>query len=340
MRASLFLAAGVLCASAAALSAPAAAQTLEAVKQRGELVCGVNGSLRGFSAQDKDGKWTGFDVDFCRAVAAAIFADATKVKFVPLSTSDRFDALKSGQIDLLARNSTWTLSRELDYGLTFTAVTYYDGQGFMVPRSRNADSALELNGSKVCVQKDTTNARNQENYFTQNSMTFEQVLTDSAADSLEKYKSGACDVLTSDVSQLYAERTKLTEPGDNLILPEVISKEPLAPVVRANDPAWALLVQWVHFAMLDAEELGIAKGTVDQAKMSERPAVRRFTGAEGGIGQKLGLQIDWALDVVGLVGNYREVFDRNLGEDSELQIPRGLNQLWSLGGIQYAPSLD
>ncbi|CAM5776634.1 amino acid ABC transporter substrate-binding protein [Labrys miyagiensis] len=318
----------------------AGAQTLEAVKARGTLVCGVNEGLEGFSSKNDSGAWSGFDVDFCRAVAAAIFGDAAKVQFVPVSTSERFEALHGGKIDILSRNSTWTLSRELDYGLSFAGVTYYDGQGFMVPRARNVNSALELGGSKVCVQKDTTTRRNQADYFDANSMKYDVVLTDSTQDSLARYKKGECTVVTSDVSQLYAARQELPDAGEHIILPEVISKEPLGPAVRQDDPKWRTLVQWVHFAMLDAEELGVSQSTLDQAKASSRPAVKRLLGSDGDMGDKLGLSKDWVASVVKLVGNYGEVYERNLGKDSKLGIPRGINQLWSLGGIQYAPPAE
>ncbi len=322
------------------LATSAGAQTLDAVKARGQVICGVNEGLDGFSAKNASGDWAGFDVDFCRAVSAAIFNDPGKVQFVPLSTSDRFDALRAGKIDILSRNSTWTLSREVEYGISFAAISYYDGQGFMVPRAKNFTSALELGGSKVCVQKDTTTARNQADYFDANSMKFEVVLTDSSTDSLERYKKGECSVITSDVSQLYAERASLPDAGEHLILPEVISKEPLGPVVRQEDPKWRNLVQWVHFAMLDAEELGVSQETLDQAKASTRPSIRRLLGAEGDLGSKMGLSNDWVVNVVKLVGNYGEVYERNLGEGSKLAIPRGLNQLWSIGGIQYAPPAE
>jgi general L-amino acid transport system substrate-binding protein len=323
------------------MAAPvAAADMLASVKARGTLLCGVNQDLAGFSTRNDAGVWSGFDVDFCRAVAAAIFSDAGKVDFVPLSTSDRFDALKSGKIDMLARNSTWTLSRELDYDISFAAVTYFDGQGFMVPRTKAVTSALELGGSKVCVQKDTTSQRNQADYFTANSMTFEAILTASAAESLERYKKGECSVMTSDVSQLYSERLTLADAAEHIILPDIISKEPLAPAVRADDPKWRGLVQWVHFAMLSAEELGVSQRTLDQALGSARPSVRRLLGKEGDLGSHMGLSNDWAASIVRLVGNYGEVYDRNLGVGSRLAIPRGVNQLWSLGGIQYSPPVE
>lgn len=316
------------------------AQTLEAVKARGELLCGVNEGLIGFASKSAAGEWSGFDVDFCRAVSAAVFNDAAKVKFVPLSVSERFDALRAGKVDILSRNSTWTLSRELDYGLSFAAITYFDGQGFMVPRAAKVDSALELGGSKVCLLKDTTTQRNQADYFEANSMKFEAILVDSTTEALERYKKKDCLAITSDVSQLYAERLDLADAGDHLILPEIISKEPLGPAVRQDDPKWRSLVQWVHFAMVDAEELGVSSATLDQARSSTRPAIRRLIGGEGKLGSELGLANDWVVNVVRLVGNYGEVFERNLGGGSKLAIPRGLNQLWSLGGIQYAPPVE
>ncbi|MDZ5453118.1 amino acid ABC transporter substrate-binding protein [Labrys sp. ZIDIC5] len=316
------------------------AQTLEAVKARGQLVCGVNEGLVGFASRSASGEWSGFDVDFCRAVSAAVLGDAAKVAFVPLSASDRFDALRSGKIDILSRNSSWTLSRELEYGLSFAAITYFDGQGFMVPRSAKVNSALELGGSKVCVLKDTTTQHNLADYFEANSVKFEAVLVGSAAEALERYKKKDCLVLTSDVSQLYAQRLELADAGEHLILPDVISKEPLGPAVRLDDPKWRNLVQWVHFAMLDAEELGVSKATLDQAKDSTRPAIKRLLGTEGKLGPGLGLANEWAANVVRQVGNYGEVFERNLGDAAKLGIPRGLNQLWSLGGVQYAPPVE
>ncbi len=316
------------------------AQTLEAVKARGQLLCGVNEGLVGFASKSAAGAWSGFDVDFCRAVSAAVFNDAAKVEFVPLSASERFEALHAGKIDVLSRNSTWTLSRELDHGLSFAAITYFDGQGFMVPRSAKVNSALELGGSKVCVLKDTTTQRNLADYFEANSMKFEAVPVASAAEALERYKKKDCLVLTSDVSQLYAQRLDLADAGEHLILPEVISKEPLGPAVRQDDPKWRNLVQWVHFAMVDAEELGVSAATLNEAKASTKPAVKRLLGGEGQLGSELGLANDWVANVVRLVGNYGEVFERNLGAGSKLGIPRGLNQLWNIGGIQYAPPVE
>jgi general L-amino acid transport system substrate-binding protein len=324
---------GIACSSAAV------AATLDDVKQRGSLTCGVNPDLPGFSAQDADGKWVGFDVDFCRAVAAAIFGDPDKVEYVPVSTADRFEALASGKFDLLSRNSTWTMQREAGLGLTFAGVTYYDGQGFMLPRSRGAFSSLELDGSKVCVQAETTSAANLADYFEANNMAYEEVLTESSAETLQTYKDGGCNVVTSDISQLYAERLSLPDKDEHLILPDAISKEPLSPVVRQDDPAWATLVKWVLFALINAEELGVDINTVDEALVSEKPAVKRLVGSQGSFGEDIGLPESWATDILKTVGNYGDIYTRNLGTGSELGIPRGLNQLWSLGGILYAPPI-
>jgi general L-amino acid transport system substrate-binding protein len=323
----------------ACLSSAVAAATLDTVKERGQLICGVNQDLAGFASPAADGRWTGFDVDFCRAVAAAIFDDPEKVAFVPLSTAERFEALASGKIDLLSRNSTWTMARETGLGLTFVGVTYYDGQGFMLPRAAGAFSSLELDGSKVCVQAETTSEANVADYFEANNMAYEVVVTASPADSLAAYREGRCGVITSDISQLYAQRLSLSDRDEHLILPDTISKEPLGPAVRQDDPAWATLVKWVHFALLGAEELGVGADTIEQALASEKPDVRRLVGKEGSFGEDMGLSNSWAVNMLRTVGNYGDIYDRNLGTGSPLGIPRGLNQLWSLGGIQYAPPI-
>lgn len=335
-RASWLVAATLVLASTAV---GASAATLDAVKQRGRLICGVSQGISGFSAPDANGKWTGFDVDFCRAVAAAIFADADRVDYVPVSTADRFDALAAGKVDLLSRNSTWTMGRETGLGLTFVGVTYYDGQGFMVPRASGVLSALELDGSKVCVERATTTEANLADYFSANNMAYEAVLTASPEEMLAAYQKGTCNVLTSDMSQLYSLRLELDQPEEQVILPDAISKEPLGPVVREDDPKWATLVRWVHFALLDAEELGVASDTIDAALKSEKPDVQRLVGLDGNFGERMGLSNSWVVDVVRQVGNYGEIFDRNIGADSPLRIPRGMNQLWNLGGIQYAPPI-
>ena len=318
--------------------AGASAQTLKAVKDRGSLVCGVSNGIIGLSAA-ANGQWTGFDVDFCRALAAAIFNDAGRVTFVPLSANDRFRALQSGQIDILSRNSTWTMSREAELGLSFAAVTFYDGQGFMVRRARKVETALDLDASTVCVQAGTTSALNLADYFNANGMKFEQVATDTVDELLKAYESGRCDVLTSDASQLHAERLKLAKPTDHVILPDIVSKEPLGPAVREGDPQWFNIVKWTHFAMVNAEELGVSSKTLDQALASTKPMVRRLVGTDGNYGEQIGLTRDWVVRVIRSVGNYGEVYDRNLGVKTPLAIPRGINQLWTSGGIMYAPPI-
>ena len=315
------------------------AQTLKAVKDRGLLVCGVNEGLYGFSAADDKSNWGGFDVDFCRAIAAAIFNDPGKIKFVPLSADDRLNALKAGTIDVLSRNTTWTMSREASLGLNFAAVTYYDGQGFLVRGALKVESALELGGKVVCAQSGTTTELNLADYFNANKMKYELITAKSADEALKAYESGRCNVLTSDISQLYAERLKLPNPDEHIILPDIISKEPLGPVVRQGDDQWFNIVKWMHFAMINAEELGVTSKTIDQAMTSEKPDVKRLVGTDGAYGEQIGLTRDWAARIIRLVGNYEEVFERNVGTGSKLGIPRGINNLWTNGGIQYAPPI-
>src|SRR5262245_56216700 len=314
-------------------------KTLKRTMRRDAVYCGVNTGLPGFSAQDGQGNWSGFDADFCRAIAAAIFDDPKKVKFVPLDAKERFTELENRKIDVLARNSTWTMSRETDYFLHFAGVSYYDGQGFMVPRARNKTSALELDGSKVCVQGETTTALNLADYFRANNMKYEEKIFTKLDDVFNSYASGHCDVLTADISQLHALRLKLAKPGEHEILADVISKEPLAPVVRQKDDDWQLLVRWTLFAMINAEELGIDSTNIGEAQKSKKPDVMRFVGTEGNFGEGLGLTKDWAVRIIRHVGNYGEVFERNVGSASPLGIPRGLNQLWNAGGILYAPPI-
>ena len=317
----------------------AQAGTLKTVQDRGKLLCGVSQGLTGFSMKDDKGQWTGFDVDFCRAVAAAIFNDPSKVEFVPLNASERFDALKDKKIDVLSRNSTWTLGRENQYGILFAGVTYYDGQGFLVPKSRNLQGALELNDSKVCVETGTTTEVNLKNYFAANNINYELVASPNVAEVVENYEAGKCNVLTSDASQLFSLRTQMKKPSDHMILPDIISKEPLGPVVRQDDITWFNIVKWVNFALLDAEELGVSSKTIDEALQSQKPAVKRLVGTEGDFGTPLGLSKSWAANAIKAVGNYGEIFDRNVGTHSKLGIPRGLNELWNEGGIQYAPPI-
>jgi general L-amino acid transport system substrate-binding protein len=327
-------------ALAAGLSTQAAtAQTLKTVKDRGLLSCGVSQGLPGFSSPDDKGNWTGLDVDVCRAIAAAIFNDPTKVKFVPLSAKDRFTALQSGEIDVLSRNTTWTLSRDTTLGANFTGVTYYDGQGFLVKKSLKVNSALELNSASVCVQTGTTTEQNLADYFKGNNMKYEVIAFGSNDEAVKAYESGRCDVFTTDVSGLYADRLKLANPADHAVLPEVISKEPLGPMVRHGDDQWFDLVKWVLFAMVDAEELGVTQKNVDDMAKSDKPELKRAFGTDGNLGEQLGLTKDWVIRIVKAVGNYGEVFDRNVGAGSKLGIARGLNQLWTKGGIQYAPPI-
>ena len=319
--------------------APACAQTLKTVKDRGSLLCGVSQGIAGFSLPDDKGNWSGLDVEFCRAIAAAIFNDASKVKFVPLSSKDRFTALQSNAIDVLSRNSTWTSSRDSSLGLNFAAVNYYDGQGFMVRKALKVNSALELNGASVCTQTGTTTELNLADYFRSNNMKYEVIAFATADETIKAYDGGRCDVFTTDVSQLYAERLKLANINDHVILPEIISKEPLGPAVRHGDDQWFDIVKWVHFAMVNAEELGVSSKNVDEALKSNQPEIRRLVGTEGAYGEQLGLTKDWVVRIVKQVGNYGESFDRNVGTGSKLGISRGVNRLWTKGGIQYAPPI-
>ena len=327
-------------AVAAALSGESAlAQTLKTVQDRGMLSCGVSQGLPGFSSPDDKGNWTGLDVDVCRALAAAIFDDPTKVKFVPLSAKDRFIALQSGEIDVLSRNTTWTLYRDTSFGANFTGVTYYDGQGFLVKKSLKVNSALELNSASVCVQTGTTTEQNLADYFKSNNMKYEVIAFGSNDEAVKAYEAGRCDVFTTDVSGLYADRLKLANPADHAVLPEVISKEPLGPMVRHGDDQWFDLAKWTLFAMVDAEELGITQKNADDMAKSDKPELKRIFGSDGNFGESLGVTKDWVSRIVKAVGNYGESFDRNVGAGSKLGIARGLNQLWNKGGIQYAPPI-
>jgi general L-amino acid transport system substrate-binding protein len=317
----------------------ASAQTLKAVKDRGMLNCGANGTLAGFGLPDAQGKWTGLDVDFCRAIAAAVLNDSEKVKYVPLSAKDRFTALQSGEVDVLARNTTWTSSRDTSLGLNFTGVNYYDGQGFMVRKALKVNSALELNGASVCVQQGTTTELNLADYFSANKMQLKSVTFATANEAVKAYDAGRCDAYTTDASALYAERRRVSDPNDHIILPEIISKEPLGPAVRHGDDQWFDIVKWTLFAMMNAEELNISSKNVDEALKSTNPEIKRFVGTEGNFGEQLGLGKDWAVRIVKQVGNYGETFERNVGLGSPLKIERGLNKLWTKGGIQYAPPI-
>ncbi|WP_413205247.1 amino acid ABC transporter substrate-binding protein [Rhodospirillum sp. A1_3_36] len=329
--------AGVAAAGVFATGSAQAAETLDAVKGRGELVCGVSTGLPGFSVPDDKGAWTGIDVDTCRAVAAAVLGDASKVKFVPLTAKERFTALQSGEIDMLSRNTTWTATRDTSLGLNFAGVNYYDGQGFMVMKSLGVKSAKELSGASVCIQAGTTTELNLADYFRLNGMEYSSVVFDTSDQTIQGFEAGRCDMLTSDQSQLYALRTKLPDPSAAMVLPEVISKEPLGPVVRQGDDEWFNIVKWSLFALVNAEEFGITSANVDEKKESKDPNVGRLLGTQDELGPQMGLEKDWAYNIIKQVGNYGEVFERTVGMDSPLEISRGLNALWSKGGIMYAP---
>ena len=330
----------ILALAAAALFAGGArAATLDEVKGRGELRCGVNIGLAGFSAPDDKGEWQGLDVDFCRAVASAIFKDPTKVKFIPLSAKERFTALQSGEIDLLSRNTTWTMSRDTEQGLNFVGTTYYDGQGFLVRKSLGITSVAALAGASICMQTGTTNELNVADYFRTRGLSYNPVVYEKNEEAISAYNLGRCDAYTTDFSGLYAQRIKLADPDANMVLPEVISKEPLGPVVRQGDDQWANLVQWSLFAWLNAEELGVAQANVDAMRNSANPEIRRLLGIEGDFGKGIGLSNEWAYEIVKNVGNYGESFERNLGKDSRLKIARGYNRLWTEGGLHYAPPI-
>jgi general L-amino acid transport system substrate-binding protein len=321
------------------MGAAQAGDTLDAVKGKGFVQCGVSTGLPGFSVADDKANWTGLDVDVCRAVAAAVFGDAGKVKYSPLTAKERFTALQSGEIDILSRNTTWTLTRDSNLGLNFAGVTYYDGQGFMVSKNLGVKSAKELDGASVCIQAGTTTELNLADYFRANGMKYEPITYDSSDETVKGFEAGRCDVLTSDQSQLYALRIKLSKPDSAFVLPEVISKEPLGPVVRQGDDDWFNIVRWSLFAMLNAEEMGITSKNADEMKNSADPNIRRLLGLEGIKGEGLKLADDWAYAIVKQVGNYGEAFERNVGMGSPLGIARGLNAQWSKGGLQSAPPI-
>ena len=333
-----FLIAGLFAAAAAGTAQTAAAQgTLDAVRAKGYVQCGVNTGLAGFSQPDSKGVWRGIDVDVCRAVAAAVFGSADKVRYTPLTSQQRFTALQSGEVDLLSRNTTWTITRDTSLGLNFAGVTYYDGQGFIVPKKLGVKSAKELNGATVCVQPGTTTELNLADYFRANNMTFKPVVIEKLEEVLNAYFAGRCDVYTTDMSGLVAIRaSRAPNPADHVILPEVISKEPLGPVVRQGDDRWFDVVKWTLFAMIDAEERGLNSKNIDEHLKSTAPAIQRFVGATGDIGKGLGLDNRWAYNIVKQVGNYGESFERNL---TPLGFERGINQLWTQGGLMYAPPI-
>jgi general L-amino acid transport system substrate-binding protein len=338
---SLFLGAAVSVAAAAT----AQAGTLDDVRQKGFLQCGVSQGLIGFSNPDEQNNWTGMDVDFCRAVAAAVLGDPQKVKFTPLTAKERFTALQSGEIDILSRNTTWTMSRDTSLGLKFAGIMYYDGQGFIINSKRYPEvkSATQLAGATVCTQTGTTTELNLADYFKSNNMEYKLVAFEKNEEALAAYKDGRCDVYTTDQSGLYSVRLKLPNPDENVVLPEIISKEPLGPVVRQGDDAWFNVVKWTYFTLVNAEELGITSKNVEEMKSSKNPEVQRLLGVQNadgtaaGFGTGIGLDENWAENIIKATGNYGEIFERNVGSNSPLKIARGKNALWKDGGLQYAP---
>jgi len=335
---SRLLATSLLVAFSLLPPAALAGSTLDAVRARGFVQCGVSQGLPGFSSPDDRGQWSGLDVDYCRALAAAVLGDAGRLKFTPLSAKERLTALQSGEIDVLSRNTTWTLTRDSAQGLHFVGVIYYDGQGFMVRKDLKVASARDLDGAAVCLNAGTTTELNLADYFRKHGMKYTPVVFEKADEVVAAYDAGRCDLITSDQSQLYSQRLKLRDPAAHVVLPEVISKEPLSPAVRQGDDEWFNIAKWTLFALVNAEELGASSAEVEKLRASTAdPALRRLLGVEGDKGKDLGLSNDWAYQVVRQVGNYGEIFERNLGSRTPLKIERGLNRLWTNGGLQYAP---
>ncbi len=312
------------------------ADTLDDVKAKGYVQCGVTGGVPGFSAPDANNVWAGLEVDFCRAVAAAVFNDAEAVRYTPLTSQERFAALSAGEIDILSRTTTWTMSRDTDLGISFIGTMYYDGQAFMVREADGITSALELSGAAICIESGTTTELNAADYFAANNMEFNTVVFVDQDEVVKAYEDGRCDVYTTDGSALAAERSKFANPDEHVILPEIISKEPLGPVVRQGDDRWFKINRWVYFALLEAEELGVSSTNVDEMLGSDNPAIKRLLGVEGEFGTPVGLPNDWAYRVIKLVGNYGESFDRNVGPSTDIGLERGLNALWTDGGLQYS----
>jgi len=336
-----YMAAGIAVAALVGAAGTAhAGKDLDAIKARGNLICGVSTGVAGFAAADSQGKWTGLDVDVCRAVAAAIFGDADKVKFVPTTAQQRFTALQSGEVDLLVRTTTWTLTRDTALGFDFTGINYYDGQGFMVNKKLGVKSAKELNGATVCVQPGTTTELNLADYFRANKMSFKPVVIEKVEEVRAAFFAGRCDVFTTDASGLYSTRAaNAPNPDDYIILPEIISKEPLGPLVRHGDNQFGDIVRWALFAQIEAEEYGITSKNVDEMLKSDNPTIKRILGVTPGMGKALGVDEKWVYNIIKQVGNYGEMFDRNVGKGSPLKIDRGLNALWTQGGLQYAPPI-
>lgn len=334
---SVVFAAVVLAVAPGAVSAQQ--RTFDAVKQRGQLSCGVHTGLPGFGAADERGVWSGLDVDYCRAVAVAVLGDPGKVRFVPTTPKERFAALQSREVDMLARSTTWTIARDSSAGFSFVGVNYYDGQGFLVKKSLGVKVGKELGGATVCVQTGTTTELNLADFFRTNKLSYKPVVFEKVDEALRAYAANRCDAYTTDASGLYSVRLQLANPNDHVVLPDVISKEPLGPLVRQDDFQWFTIVKWVHFALLNAEELGVTKANVEEMLGSANPEIKRLLGKEGDFGKGLGLDNAWAYRIVKELGNYGEIFERNVGAGSRLKIDRGLNRLWTRGGLQYAPPI-
>ncbi|MFQ8431280.1 amino acid ABC transporter substrate-binding protein [Amaricoccus sp. W119] len=315
----------------------ASAATLDDVKARGTLKCGVNTGLAGFAAPDASGQWHGFDVDLCYAISAAIFGDPTKVEFTPTTGETRFTALSSGEIDVLVRNSTWTFTRDVDLKLDFVGVNYYDGQGFIVSKDLGVTSANELDGATVCIQTGTTTELNLADFFSANGLSYQPVPIQTEAEARQQFLASACDAYTTDASGLAAARATYPSPDDYVILPEIISKEPLGPVVRHGDNDWADIVRWTFYALVEAEELGVTQANIDEMKESENPEVRRLLGTEGNLGAMFGLPAEWSYNAIKANGNYGEIFAANIGEGTPSNLARGLNAQWKDGGLMYSP---
>jgi general L-amino acid transport system substrate-binding protein len=313
----------------------ASASTLEQVVKKDSVACGVSTGIPGFSATDSKGVWKGLDVDLCKSVAAAVLGDASKVKYIPLTAKERFTALQSGEIDVLVRTTTWTATRDTSLGLNFAGVNYYDGQGFLVSKDLGVTSAKELDGASFCIQSGTTSELNLTDYFIANKMEYKAVTFDTSGQTIDAFKKGRCDAVTSDASQLYGLRQKMDDPNSAIVLPEIISKEPLGPVVRQGDDEWFNIVRWTMFATIEAEELGVSSSNAEAMLKSENPSIKRLLGTSGKAGENLGLKADWAYQIVKQVGNYQESFDNHVGKDSPLGIDRGINALWNKGGLMY-----
>ncbi len=337
LTAALLAAMGVAAAPAFAQTTTSA--TLDAVKGKGYIQCGVTGGVEGFSAPDANNVWAGLEVDFCRAMAAAIFNDPNKVRYTPLTSQERFTALSAGEIDVLSRTTTWTMSRDTQLGIKFVGTMFYDGQGFMVRKADNITSAKELSGAAICIESGTTTELNAADYFASNNMEFNTVVFVDQNEVVKAYEDGRCDVYTTDSSALASERSKFANPDDHIILPEIISKEPLGPVVRQGDDGWFNIARWTYFALLEAEELGVTQANVDEMLGSDNPAIKRLLGVEGDFGTPLGLTKDWAYQIIKHIGNYGESYERNVGPSTPIGLARGLNALWRDGGIQYSPPI-